>query len=50
MEDNKSESLSILDLLDDIDVVCFVDDVNDFVYDENHFTNENSISEEDDLV
>lgn len=50
MGDNKSNSLSILDLLDDIDVVCFVDDVNDFVYDENHFTKENSISEEDDLV
>lgn len=49
MEDNNNIS-SILQLLDDIDVVCFVDDVNDFVYDENHFTKENSISEEDDLV
>lgn len=50
MGDNKSNSLSILDVLDDIDVLCFVDDANDFVYDENHFTKENNISEEDDLA
>ena len=50
MEDNKNNSLSILDILDDIDVVCFVDDVNDFVYDENHFVEENNTGKKDDLV